>query len=322
MDIRNSRAICLDAQQALHAQHFDPKKLALLHTGAAAVFSLLLTVLNFLLGKQIENAVGLSGVGLRAVLTTAQSVLSIASFAIIPFWEMGFTAAGLRFARQEQAEPATLLQGFRIWGGVLRLTLLRFVFYIAIMFACAQVASVIYTLTPFSAPFMEAMLTAMESGAAMDEAAIQALLPSMIPLYIILGIMLCLLLIPALYRLRMAEFALLDGPRPAALPAMLRSWQLMRRNCMSLFRLDLQYWWYYVLSAIISVVGYGDLITSYLNISLPFSSDTAFFLFYFLHLICQLVLSWQMRSRITATYAVAYDTLLSGNEPVLSTTTE
>ena len=163
MDIRNSRAICLDAQQALHAQHFDPKKLALLHTGAAAVFSLLLTVLNFLLGKQIENAVGLSGVGLRAVLTTAQSVLSIASFAIIPFWEMGFTAAGLRFARQEQAEPATLLQGFRIWGGVLRLTLLRFVFYIAIMFACAQVASVIYTLTPFSAPFMEAMLTGRSS---------------------------------------------------------------------------------------------------------------------------------------------------------------
>lgn len=322
MDIRNSKAICFEAQQALHAQRFDPKKMALLHTGAAALFSLLLTVLHFLLGKQIENAVGLSGVGLRAVLTTAQSLLSITSFAIIPFWEMGFTAASLRYARQEQTEPSILLHGFGIWGGVLRLALLRFAFYIAIMLVCVQVASVIYAFTPFSAPFMEAMLAAMESGAVMDDAAIQALLPSMIPLYIILGILLCLLLIPSLYRMRMAEFALLDGQRPAALPAMFKSWHMMRKNCMSLFRLDLQFWWYYALSGVISLIGYGDLIASYLNISLPFSNDAAFFLFYFVHLICQIGLSWWMRSRIIATYAVAYDTLLSGNESVSSAVSE
>lgn len=322
MDIRNSKAICTDAQQALSAQRFDPKKLALLHTGAAAIFSLLLTVVHFVLEKQMENAVGLSGVGLRSVLATAQSVLSIASFAIIPFWEFGFTAAGLRFSRQQQAEPATLLEGFRRWGGVLRLTILRFIYYIAIMFVCAQVATVVYTFTPFSAPFMDAMLTAMESGAALDETALQALLPSLIPLYIIAGILLCIVLIPAIYRLRFAEFALLDSPRPAALPAMFASWRMLRKNCLSLFRLDLQYWWYYLLSAVISVVGYGDLIAASLNIHLPFSSDTAFFVFYLLHLACQIVLSWQARSRITATYAVAYDTLLSGDEPVIPAITQ
>lgn len=322
MDIRNPKALCFEARQALSAQRFDPKKLALLHTGAAAVFSLVLTVLNFLLSKQMENAVGLSGVGLRSILATAQSVLSIASFAIIPFWEFGFTAAGLRISRQQQAEPPTLLEGFRRWGGVLRLTLLRFVFYIAIMFVCVQVASVVYMISPFSAPFMEAMLTVMESGTALDDAAIQALLPSMLPLYGIMVILLCLLLIPALYRLRMAEFALLDEPRAAALPAMLKSWHMMRGNCMSLFRLDLQFWWYYALSAAVSVIGYGDLIAAYLGVNLPISSDAAFFAFYFLHLACQLLLAWWMRSRITATYAVAYDTLLSDNAPMPPAVTE
>jgi hypothetical protein len=98
---------------------------------------------------------------------------------------------------------------------------------------------------------------------------------------------------------------------------MFASWRMLRKNCMSLFRLDLQYWWYYLLSAIISIIGYGDLIAASLNIHLPFSSDTAFFVFYLLHLACQILLSWQTRSRITATYAVAYDTLLSGDGPVL-----
>lgn len=315
MDIRNSKALCSDAKQALTAQNFDPRKLALLHTGVAALFSLLLTALNFLISKQMDNAVGLSGVGLRSILTTAQSVLSIASFAIIPFWEMGFTAAGLRFARQEQAGPSTLLTGFHRWGGVLRLTLLRFAVYVAVMLACVQVASIIYAITPFSAPLMEAMLSVMESGAVLDEAAMQALLPSMIPLYVILLIVLLLALIPVLYRLRMASFALLDGERAAALPAMVRSWRLMRKNSMSLFRLDLRLWSYYVLSVLASVIGYGDVIASYLGIALPIHADAAFFLFYFLHILCQLGIAWLFGSRVTATYATAYDILLSEQTP-------
>lgn len=313
MNIRQTKALCATAQQRLDAQQFDPRKLALLHTGAAALLSLLLTVLNFVLGRQMDGAGGLSGLGLRSILTTAQSMLSILSFAIIPFWELGLTAAGLDIARGKQASPATLLTGFQRWGGVLRLTLLRLALYLAIMIACAQVASIVFAFTPYSVPFSEAMLTTMETGT-LDEGAVLSLLPSLIPLYVILGIVLCVVLIPILYRLRMAEFALLDDSRSAALPALVKSWRLMQKNCTALFRLDLKFWPYYALSVLASMIGYADLLLPQLGISLPVGKDAAFFLFYFLQLALQLGLAWVFGSKIITAYAAAYESLQADPE--------
>lgn len=316
MIIRSPRILKQSAKEALSAASFDPRKLALLHTGAAAAFSALLTLLNFVLSQQINNAVGLSGLGLRAVLSTAQSVLSIAAFAVIPFWEFGFTAAGLRLARKEPAVPTTLLEGFRRWGGVLRLTLLRFALYMAIMLLCLQISAVIYTVTPFSAPVMDAVLSVMESGGVPDDALLQSLMPAMLPLYGILAVALCLLLIPVHYRLRMAEFFLLDMEKPAALPALLSSWKYMRRNRLKLLHLDLSFWWYYGAMLLSSVIGYGDVLLTSLGITLPVSADAAFFLFYFLHILCQLAIAWLAGSQVSTTYAAAYGTLLCEETPM------
>lgn len=315
MTMPSARSLKQSAKAALSAASFEPRKLALLHTGAAAAFSALLTLLNFILSRQMDSAVGLSGLGLRAILSTAQSVLSIAAFAVIPFWEMGFTAAGLRLSRCEPAAPGTLLEGFRRWGSVLRLTLLRFAVYMAIMLFCLQLSTVIYTVTPFSTPLMETLLSVMESGTALDKTALQSLIPAMLPLYGILAVITCIVLIPVHYRLRMAEYFLLDMEKPAALPALLGSWKHMRRNRLALFRLDLSLWWYYGGMILSSIVGYGDVLLDALGVTLPVSADAAFFLFYILHILCQLAIAWLVGSQVSTTYAAAYDSLLREEMP-------
>ena len=119
------------------------------------------------------------------------------------------------------------------------------------------------------------------------------------------------LMIPLLYRFRMAEFVIMDIPKTGALAAMGKSNKIMRRNCWKLFRLDLSFWWFYGLRVILTAICYGDLLVDKLGISLPFGEDAQFFLFYFVYALCQLALDVYAWGRIQTTYAVAYDTLLA-----------
>lgn len=306
MDIRDRKGLKASADQALKQAFYDPKKLALIHTGAALALSLALTVLNFILSRQIDGTGGLSGIGLRSVLSTAQSVLSVANALILPFWEMGFVAAAIAMARRESATPDILLSGFHRFGPVLRLNLLQIALYAGIAFLCVQISAGIFIMTPFSDPLLKAMEEMAVSGApVLDEATVSALSQMVLPAYGIFAILFCLLAIPLSYRFRMASFALMDREQIGALRAMGVSHKMMRYNRLSLFRLDLSFWWYYLLQALSMGLGFGDMILDALGI--PFNTDVAFFGFYGIHLLCQLGLAWWMQSRVQTTYAMAYE---------------
>ena len=73
----------------------------------------------------------------------------------------------------------------------------------------------------------------------------------------IFGLLLIVLLIPLAYRLRLVTLRILDGEKRVLL-AMLTSWKSMRGHCKQLFFLDLQFWGYYALTVLASVVAYGD----------------------------------------------------------------
>lgn len=290
---------------------FDPKKLALLHAGISLAVSLVITVLQFVLDRGIASTGGLSGIGTRTLLSTAQMMLSTASLLLTPFWTIGFFRASLNIARGENATPATLLEGFRRFLPVMRLFLTQMVLYFGLLLLCSHAASVLYTLTPFSNGMLEIMeplmndpelaVQALESGELINQ-----LMPHMIGMYVILGILFAVLGIPLFYRFRMSQFVMMDDTATGALMAMRTSGLLMRGHRMELFRLDLHFWWFYAAQVLLAVIAWLDVLLPMLGIALPVNADVGFFLFYLVYILLNLLLTWLFTARIQTTYAHFY----------------
>lgn len=323
MDIKNGKTIRQLAAQKLSQAKYCPRKLVLIHTGAALGLSVLLTVLNFILTRQIDTTGGLSGLGSRAILETAQTMLQYASFVLLPFWELGFVFAALGLAREQEVTPGSLLEGFRRFFPALRLMLLRLVLCFAVGLACANISATIYALTPQAAEataLIEPLLTAdsaQDMQLLMEQLPLDEMSRIMLPAWIIFGALYALVMIPVLYRLRMADFVLMDAPKTGAFAALRGSFRITRRNCWKLFRLDLGFWWFYLLEGVVALLCYGDVLADTLRLSLPVSGNTRFFLFYIVYALCQLALHVFAWAKVQTTYAVAYDMLLqqSGETP-------
>ena len=78
MEFRNRAALKQAARDSLLASKGDPKRIILIHTLVSLGVTFLLGAISFALEHQISNTGGLSGLGLRSVLSTAQAVLQIA----------------------------------------------------------------------------------------------------------------------------------------------------------------------------------------------------------------------------------------------------
>ena len=318
MDLLDRRGLKNAAGDALAQAPRHPKRIILIHTAASLGIMLLVAVLDFVLSGQIENTGGLSGLGTRSVLTTVQSILQMVQMVVLPFWEIGYLYAAMKMAVKEPAEPGTLLEGFRRFGPLFRIMLLKGLIFLVLGFVCTYVATQIFVMTPLSTPMLEAMAPVLNDPALMESAAgeealmqvvDQALDDAMLPLLIITGILLCLVYIPISYRLRLVNYSVLENPREGALVAFRRSFRLMRGNCLEMFLLDLSFWWYYLLQILINLVCYGDLILSLAGVSLPWSGELSFFLFYILALAGQFVLYFLARNKVEVTYVTAYHVL-------------
>lgn len=302
----DNRTLKYSAAQALSGATYPPGRLALLHTGASVLLTALTTLVSFLLTRQIDATTGLSTLDTRTVLMMAQMLLTIATVAVLPFWEYGFLRAAMGYSRREQVTPATLLEGFRRFGPVLRLILLRSVLVMGVAFLCIQAASILFTMTPLSIPFMQQVetLLATTDPTALDAAAIEGLMEYLYPVYILFGVLLCVVLIPILYRLRLADYMVLDGTHKA-LFAMHQSSQRMRGNRLTLFKLDLGFWWYYLLLLLCTVLAYGDKLLPILGITMD--PDLAFWTFYIISIAAQLAITWRFAPLVQTTYAMFYD---------------
>ena len=318
MDLLDRRGLKNAAGDALAQAPRNPKRIILIHTAVSLGIMLLVAVLDYVLSGQIENTGGLSGLGTRSVLTTVQSILQMVQMVVLPFWEIGYLYAAMKMAVKEPAEPGTLLEGFRRFGPLFRIMLLKGLIFLVLGFVCTYVATQIFVMTPLSTPMLEAMApvlndpTLMESAAgeeALMQVVDQALDDAMLPLLIITGILLCLVYIPISYRLRLVNYSVLENPREGALVAFRRSFRLMRGNCLEMFLLDLSFWWYYLLQILINLVCYGDLILSLAGVSLPWSGELSFFLFDILALAGQFVLYFLARNKVEVTYVTAYHVL-------------
>jgi len=314
MNIRSRSAIHEEARQALDRAPYK-KQIILIYTAICCGLSLLTTLMSVFFSDRIAGTGGLGNIGLRSVLSTGQSVLPLIQTVITACLGLGYHISMLTITRGYEATPRTLYQGFRHLGPLLRVMLLQGFLYSGIAFAATYISSFLFLLTPFSAEFVEVVeplissMTVLDTSLVLDEATLMAAAETMVPMvWILLGVFL-LLFVPVYYGFRMVTFCLAEDPRRGALAALGKSRRLMRRNRIALFRLDLSLWWFYLGSLAITALCYGDVLLPMMGVSLPWSSEVSFYVFFVLSLLLQIVLYYFAMNRVYAVYAVAYDAL-------------
>lgn len=300
-----------EGQAALDAAGYSPKKTVMVHSGVTVGLGLLLSVLTYLLDMGIAQTGGLGGIGTRTVLETVQSLLETVNMLLLPFWSIGYIRTVLHWTHREPAGLGTLLSGFRFWGPVLRLMFLQGMVYLALGFVGAYAGSAVFMLTPGAQTLLQVVQEMEAAGitdpyAMMESEAYLAATAAMAPYCMGAA---ALVIAPVAYRLRFAQFALMEEPRMGGLLAMVQSWRLTRKNCLALLKLDLRVWWYHLAGALIAVLGYGDMLLGLAGIELGISADAAMFVFYIAALVCEFGLYVWRKNQVCTVYALAYTQL-------------
>lgn len=314
MDIRNRKELTSFASQRLENAP-QQKRIILIYTGLVLAVNALTVVLSYVLGLQVDRMTGLRNLSLRTTLSTVQTMLPIVQNLLVMCLDLGYVSTMLRVARGQYASPKGLRLGFDRFWILLRSQIILSLFYVGICFVSVYAASAIFMMTPLAEEATQIILPLMSDTSVLnaqltiDDATYAQLLSSMTPAFILFGILFVALYIPVTYRFRMTKYVIIDKPGIGAIAALRESRVMMRRNAINLFRLDLRLWWYHAALLLASVVCYGDQILPALGVTLPFSGDFAYFLFYGAYWILQGVIYVFLRNRVEVAYSMAYDTL-------------
>ena len=297
------------ARRVVKKSDYSPGKLMLVHTAVGSGLALLLALVSFLLDQKIAGTSGLGGVGSRAVLQSIQSMLNVAQMVVLIFWSVGLISSFIRIQRGQGAQPRDLLAGFRNFGPVLRGKLLHGLVLFGAMFLGGYLGSFVYTLTPMSRAMMAAMEPYYADGV-VDYALLledPAFLSAAMWALPVMLVCMAAFTLPLFYRLRLMDYILMDRPEKGALYAMRGSKYLMRGKRWDLFKLDLSFWWFYLLELLVLALCYGDILLQLANVDLGVNQTVAFFIFYILALVAQLGLYVWKKPLLMTTYAAFYD---------------
>lgn len=290
----------------------EPQKVVLIYAAILAAAALAGNLAGYLLDGQISQAVGLQGMNTRAVLSTATVVVTIAQLLLVEGLALGYCAAMLRIARGQYVSGSTLKAGLeRLWL-LVRTRLLEGVILTAMSFALCMVVVNIYMLTPFSNRLVLSMMPLVEAGELTTEAmlslwstAYQVLLPVTV-LYVVALIPL-LWYFSAVYRL--VDYLLIEKPQLGALGALQESRRRMRGSKRMLLRVDLSFWWYYLLQAATKALLYPGLIPAALGVTLSVSPTVFLVAALVIYLAADFAVRYFFSNRVAVTYALFYDSL-------------
>ena len=290
------------------------KKIVLIHATVTLGSTLLFYLIGHLFNLLIADTGGLSGIGTRTVLSTAQIFLQVAIIMALPFWNVGLHYLALRWARNQHTEAGYLLQGFRRLGPILMFWILFAVILLIAFIGLFNICSFVFMLSPFSSDYTDALAPLYDPSATTEQIEalftpeyLQSLTATMVPLFILLGVVFFLAYVVVFYRLRLGEFAVMDGFRSGG--ALLHSFRTTKRNWRHLVKLDLHFWWFYALILLCNIIGNGNWLLPYLGIQLPLSETVSYFLFFALGTVLQILVLWQFRGQVLTSYAMLYDTL-------------
>lgn len=313
----NPKLLKAEASQRLSECRGDPRKLIVVYTGVVMVLSLLVNGLTLYLDSQISQTGGLSGLGARSVLETLQTLLSYFTMLFTPFWSAAMLSSVIAIVRHGEADPANFRGGFK--PRVLIFSLLELSITFLLIMICTYAACYIFLMTPM-AESLKAMIESGELISAAGEINMDLFTDDLVfqiavPL---IGIFLALfvpLYVFFLYSIRLALFLLVEGLPTRPMSAIMASFMLMRRHRYQLFKLDLSFWWYYLLNSLISVVAYLDVLLPNLGITLPFNDTVAYFVALILSLVCQLALDLWKKPEVDTAYVLAYDAIAHPESP-------
>ena len=203
------------AKTSLAGSAFDHRRLVLIHTGAVCLANILIALLVFCLNREIESTSGIGGVDRRNLLSTITAVAQLAQIVFFLFWGFGYTSAAMDLARDHQPEQGVLLDGFRHFGPILRLTFLKGLLMGGVLFFSIQVASFFFCMTPWAAPLVEFTETYLEATdyAAMEEALLAVIEQIRLPMMSFTAVAFVVLAIVVLCRFRFADLIAIQSDR-------------------------------------------------------------------------------------------------------------
>lgn len=291
----------------------DPQKVVQVYAGIAALLTLLVNAVQYLVSNQMANAGGLANIGTRSMLTTISNVLPLFQSLIMMCVGLGYTAAMLRIARRQFASPMTLKAGTERFWVLLRSRLLIGLLLAGVGLAVSYIAAMIFMMSPFSSQLMkelEPMIgnsaqAIMESDEIMD-----LVMRNSLPLLILYAIIYIPLLVTISYRYRLVDYILIDQPGCGAMNAMRQSRAMMRGNMIKLFKVDLSFCWYYLLRTVSMALLYLDLLLAAFGILLPFSEPVRYFGILIAYIGSEAAITLYCQNYFETTLALAYDSLV------------
>ena len=228
---------------------------------------------------------------------------------------MGYLMCALRYARRRYVEPMDLKNGFSKFWPILRAKILMGFVYLGLGIAAMYASVFIFMALPISNAFYEVVAplldsaTILNSTITIDEATLAAVSATMWPVFLIFAAVFVIVSLPTFYGFRMVSFCIADNCPRGALAAMKASRTMMKGHKRDLFKLDLSFWWFFLLEGLIGVIAYLDMILPMVGISLPWSDTISYYGFYVLSLACQVGLYWAYLNRVTVSRAIFYDAI-------------
>lgn len=290
----------------------DPKKVVLVYAGIVALSSLVVTVVQDLLDSQISQTGGIQNIGTRSMLTTADTVLTIAQLLLVMCLTLGYTGSMLRIARGQYASPNSLKAGGeRIWV-LLRTRLLQMLIMTAAAFALCFLVVNVCLLTPLSNRMIAVMGTVSAEALLADDLALMGLYSAMLPIMLIYLVALVPLLWYFSCTYRMVDYLLIDRPQLGAFGVLRESRRMMQGNMKMMLRVDLSFWWYYLLQALVSVLVYLNMVLAPFAIGLP--PEVLYWGTVVLYLAADFALRYFFSNKVAVTYALFYDSLCPKQE--------
>jgi hypothetical protein len=313
-----------DRAAGLAAQNREPlKKLLLIYCGVIAVLTLGVPALDLFLSDQIGTTGGLAGMRLRTVLQTIREILNLVNQFFGYFWSAGFVIAMMAMVLGREPQTRDLTGGFRRFFRVLGHIAFEFLFVVILMAAAVNLAAMLFSMSPQGGALVRE-LTAITSDPNLltpegllnvDLIPMELLAAIALPMTIITIVIFLPLYIWLSYGFRLSLYLLLDGTVPSAFQARFVSMRLMRGHKWSMLKLDLSFWWYYLLVTVITAVGYLDVILSLAGIPLPMDETVMFFATIAAYCVLIMALSLWKKAQVEASYVLAYEAI-AHPEPV------
>lgn len=294
----------------------NQKDIILLYAAITLGLGLLILLLQLTLNQKISHTGGLSGMNSRNMLSALSNFLPLVSSLLTMCLGFGYMGGMLRVSRGQYASRNALKTGFERFWPLLRLKLLLGAVLLGLGIGASYLASLIFMLSPFSDSFLNAIAPAVSGGSlltggtiTLDEAALDAVTAASGPLIVIFLALILAFVVPMLYRFRMADYVLYDHPEAGAMYALRESRKMMQGSRWQLFRLDLSFWRYYLITVLTAVLAYGDVLLSLAGVSLPLDETVSYLLFYLLSVAAAFAQLYFLRNPMEVTYALAYDRL-------------